>query len=256
MFHWENISTFFWTIETYKSVYGSDYHSFYYFDKTHLTWLAIFVVLAVFCVLLFKKSSAVGKRKILIVLTILALADELLKYVFTGLTDQFLIQYLPFHLCSINIFVCTWYTIRPNKVAANILYCLCMPAALIALMMPTWTPGPMANLMVIHSESIHMLLFIYPLLLFFDGFRPDFRTLPKVSLFLILACIPAVILNTAFGTNFFFLNGSSGNPVLALLIESFGEKLYVLAMLALLILVWIIMYIPWILLAKTKKVQA
>ncbi len=250
---WENISKFFWTAQTYKAVYGDDYRSFSLFDTTHLAWLAIFVVLTIFCVVFYRKCSEVGRRRFLIVLTIIAIADELLKYTFTGLTGQFNPQFLPFHLCSINIFICTWYTFKPNKVAANILYSLCMPAALIALIMPSWTVLPMASLMEIHSESIHMLLFIYPLLLFFDGFRPDFRVLPKVFVFLIIACIPATLLNYIYGTNFFFLNGADGNPLLEFFVTLLGEKLYVIGVFGVLLVVWALMYLPWILVERRKK---
>ncbi len=233
-------------------MYGQDYHYFNLFDSTHLCWLAIFALALVASVLVFKRLNQLGRRHFILLLTILMLLDELLKYVVTGLTGQFQVQYLPFHLCSVNIFVCLWYTIRPNRVAANILYCLCIPGALIALLMPTWTAQPMWNIMAIHSESIHMMLCIYPLLLFVDGFRPDYKALPRVTLFLVVACIPAVLLNTIFGTNFMFLNGTSGNALLQIFVDILGERLYVLGILALLLLIWALMYLPWILLGKRK----
>ncbi len=251
---WATINPFFWTVNTYKSIYGDDYRSFAYFDTTHLCWLAIFAVALVACVIVFCRCSAAGKRRFIVAKTGFALADEVLKYVFTGLTGHFEVGFLPFLLCSVNIFVCTWYTIRPNKTAANILYALSMPAALIALLMPQWNVLPMASLMAIHSESIHMLLFIFPLLMFFDGFRPDWRELPKVFLFLLVASIPAMLLNHFFDTNFMFLNGANNNPLLEIFVSLLGTPGYILGMVALLLVLWVLMYLPWALTgAKRRK---
>ncbi len=250
MWNWEKISKFFWTKQTYKQVFGIDYSSFRLFDGTHLCWLGIAAALCLLIFGIYKRLKPSQKRKMLVILVGIMLFDELLKYVFTGLTGQFEVHFLPFHLCSINIFVCLWYVIRPNRVAANILYCVCLPAAIVALVMPSWTTLPMWNLMALHSESIHILLAVFPLLLFADGFRPNIRTLPGVSLFLFCASIPAMILNKLFDTNFMFLNGTDGNPVLELSAAVFGEKLYVIGLLILLMFVVGLMYLPWLLSKK------
>ncbi len=250
MWNWQEISRFFWTPANYKSVTGVN--QFEYFDSTHLTWLAIFAAVLVFCVVLFRRLAPAGRTRMFQILTIILVLDELLKYTLTGLTGQFQVQFLPFHLCSINLFVCLWYTLRPNEVAANILYCLSMPAALISLIMPAWTGAPMWNLMEWHSESVHMLLFIFPLLLLIDGFRPRVQVLPKVALFLLVACIPGIILNHFFDTNFMFLNHTDNNPLLELFAGWFGDSLYVIGLPFTLAAVWALMYLPWILQSRRR----
>ena len=107
--------------------------------------------------------------------------------------------------------------------------------------------------MSLHSNSIHVLLEMYPLLLLSGGFRPNAKRLPKVFLILLCECVPIFFINKLLGTNFFFLNGTAGNPVLKLLAEIFGKDLYFLGMPFLLVVVWAVMYLPWHLIEKKKQ---
>ena len=75
-----------------------------------------------------------------------------------------------------------------------------------------------------------------------------------MALFLLGVCVPAVALNTIFDTNFLFLNGTVGNPVLELCKDVFGD-VYQIGLVVLLVIVWFLMYLPWEIarVAKAKK---
>lgn len=172
--------TSFWLTETsMKALMGENYEAFAFFDGTHLFWLALCAVTCVGGSLFYRKANERQRRRTLIVLTLLMLTDEILKYIVTISTGQFEWQFLTFHLCGVNIFVCLWYTIHPNKLAAEILYALCLPGAIVALLVPTWTEMPFGSFVHLHSFSIHVFLESYPWLLLAGGFRPNPKNLPK-----------------------------------------------------------------------------
>ena len=246
------MSEFWWTASTFLEVYGRSVTRFKIFSWQHLLWLALSAVLIGGSLAVFRRLGEKGRRRMLIAVTVLLLCDELLKYSFTALTSQFEVQFLPFHLCSVNIFTALANTLSPTRIAKNILYALCLPGALIALTVPSWTALPQWNMMFLHSESVHMLLVLYPCMLLASGFRPDYRTLPWVALFLAGVSVPAVLLNAIYDTNFLFLNGTIGNPVLELCRAVFGD-VYQIGLVILLMLVWLVLYAPWSLKALRGK---
>ena len=172
-------SPFWYTIDTMQALHGYDYHAFELFGPVHLFWLGLCAALCVGGSLLFRRLGPAGRRRVLAVLTVLLLADELLKDVSSLATGQFVWAFLPFHLCSINLFICVWYALRPNDLAAEVLYALCLPGAAAALLFPSWQAVPLWNVMHLHSSTVHTMLVLFPVLLLAGGFRPDVRRLPK-----------------------------------------------------------------------------
>lgn len=108
------------------------------FSLGHLIWLgSIALVIALVC-RKYGRLDEKGRQKLRRILSALLIADELLKIAVLSAIGYYDASYLPLHLCSINIFVCLWYTLRPNKMAAEVLYALSIPGALVALLSPTW----------------------------------------------------------------------------------------------------------------------
>lgn len=230
------------------------YLAFHHFDATHIALIVLAAAVIAGAVLVYRRLSTEGKNRFLTVLTVLLLLDELAKYAIALGTDSWYWGYLPFHLCSINIFICLAYTVTKKDFFAEILYCLCLPGAAIALFVPTWNDLPILNAMHFHSASVHIMLTMYPLLLISDGFKPNFRRLPKIFGLLAAVCIPIYFLNKRLGTNFFFLARTDGNPVLEMLAAVLGEKYFFLGLPVLLIIAWAFMYLPFVI-AERKKAK-
>ena len=88
-------------------------------------------------------------------------------------------NYLPLHMCSINIFLIALHALRPTRLVDNFLYAVCIPAALAALLFPTWVSLPPANFMHLHSFTVHILLATYPIMLTAGrDIRPQAKYLP------------------------------------------------------------------------------
>jgi uncharacterized membrane protein YwaF len=94
----------------------------------------------------------------------------------------------------------------------------------------------------------------FPLMLMLSGeIRPRAKNLWRPALFLLIVTPPIYFINKALGTNFFFINsGSAGSP-LELLIDVFGTRGFLFAFAGLLAVVWLLMYLPYIMLDARKK---
>ena len=151
-------------------------------DMAVLNRTCSIALVTVLAALLYRKSSDKTRFIIRLVISILLLADEAVKQILLFSTGQFNWDYLPLHLCSINIFIVLIHVITGSRYVAEALFALCLPAAAAALLFCSWTMLPLLNLMTIHSFTVHALLFMYPVLLLAGGFRPDVKKLVRSSL--------------------------------------------------------------------------
>ena len=76
---------------------------FSHFDLTHILWLVAFLLIAVCVCILYKKCSEKGRKIFRYVFAALLLADELFKVIGLSTHGNYTVNYLPLHLCSINI---------------------------------------------------------------------------------------------------------------------------------------------------------
>lgn len=238
----------FWqTTGTIKKGYG-----FSHFDHTHLLWLAAFLVIAVACSLVYKKCSEKGRRNMRYIFAALLLADELFKIIGLVTHGNYNPNYLPLHLCSINIILITLHAIKPNRVLGQYLYAIGIPATLMALIFPSWTKLPFLNFMHLHSFTVHILLAVYPIMITFGGdVKPRAKDIPKCLALLIGMAIPVYFLNLVLDTNFMFLmEADKGNP-LYIFEQIFGHHEIGFPILAAAVLV--AMYVPLEVYRKIKN---
>lgn len=243
----------FWYTKSTMDKLDPDYLNFSHFSPIHLFITALFIVIIVAAMLYYKKLDEKARQKFLYIMSALLIADELFKHICSAATGQWEWEFLPLHLCSINIFVCVINSFRRDDFTSEVLYSVCIPGAALALLMPTWTNLPYWNFMSIHSNSVHVLLVLYPLLLLAGGFKPNFKRLPKVLLLLLCECVPIYFLNKILDVNFFFLNGTAGNPVLKLLASVFGKEFYFIGCVPILLILWVFMYLPWFIAGRKKQ---
>ena len=185
------------------------------FGPCHLAWLAAFVLFATWGSLFYRKQNAHGRTVMRRVLAAAIVADELLKMTVLFIGGNYSADYLPLHLCSINIFLIAWHAVRPNRTLDNFLYVVCIPGAISALLTPNWSSLPLSNLMHIHSFTVHILLASYPIILLAGkDIRPDPRQLPKCLALLGVLALVALGANLLFDTNFmFFMEAPAGTPL-------------------------------------------
>ena len=192
------------------------------FGISHLCWLAAFVLFAVFSSLVYRRANKSERIKLRRVFAVLLLLDEAVKVISLTANGLYFSEYLPFHLCSINIFLIAWHSIKPNRALDNFLFIVCIPAAMAALLTPSWTNLPQWNLMNLHSFTVHILLATYPIMLLTCGeLNPQLRYLPGSLGLLAVFGVVALCVNLICGTNFMFLM----EPIAGTPLMWFEEKL-------------------------------
>ncbi len=235
------------TVETIKDGAG-----FALFGKTHLIWLAAFVILAIGIPLIYRSLSQKARNVMRIAVASLIILDEIWKWVFLFIGDRYEHSYLPLHLCSINVFLVAFHIFKKSKLVENFLYAICVPAGIIALLTPSWTALPPANFMHIHSFTIHILLSLYPLMLVAGGdIKPEIKMIPKCLLLLIGMGVVVLGVNFLCDTNFMFLMRTDDISFLVLFENIFGAHQWAFPIL--LPIVMVIMYLPIIIINRKKR---
>lgn len=199
---------------------------FSHFGPLHLTTLAIAAVILLASCLCYRKLGQKGRGIWRKTVALLLVADELFMDIPMVVMGIFHVKYLPFQLCSINVFLILWHAWKPNKTVENFLYTVCIPGALAALLAPTWTKLPWLNYMFMHSTSCHILLIMYPLLLTTSGeCKPRLKQVPKSLLLLLALAALALCLNLWWDTNFMFLMSVTKSNPLYFFQELWGNHL-------------------------------
>ncbi len=238
---------FFETADTIESGLG-----FSLFDSLHITWLAVCLLTVLINCIAYKKLGQTGRSRWRKAVAWLLVANELFKTVILIYAGNHTVNYLPLHLCSINIFVIAVHAYRPSNVLDNFLYTVCIPGALAALLFPTWTSLPITSGMHWHSFTVHIQLALYPAVLAVNAdIKPELKNLPKSLGLLILMAIPIYGINLLLDTNFMFLMyADPGNP-LYWFGENWGSHLFGFPVIIVGIL--LVMYGPLELIRKLRK---
>ena len=235
------------TVETIPAGVG-----FGQFSAYHIGWLIATVLIVIVNCLLYRKLDRKGRGIWQKTVALLLIADELYKMVFLFLGDRYLLDYLPLHLCSINIFLVAFHAWKPNKTLDAFLYTVCIPGALAALLFPSWAALPAVNFMTFHSFTVHILLMMYPIVLTAGGdIEVHPRNIPKCLGLLVAMAVPSYIFDLIFDQNFMFLMyADAGNP-LAIFEDLWGSHL--LGFPVIIAGVILVMYLPGVLRRRLRK---
>lgn len=185
------------------------------FGEVHVAWLLISVAAIVFGCWHYQRLSAHGRETWRKCVALLLVANEVFKQVCLQVGGNFTLNYLPLHLCNINIMLIVIHAWRPNALTGNFLYTICVPATVAALLFPGWEKLPVMNFMHLHSFTVHITLALYPLALTAGGdIQPRIKDIPKCLAMLAVMAGAIYCVNLALDTNFFYLmKAPKGNPL-------------------------------------------
>lgn len=204
---------FFWN--TVETVDRGKCEGFSHFDSGHMGWLVVFLCFAFICTIIYLKDGY-ARKHIRRVLVILMIADEILKYVIVAINGISLLAYLPLQLCSICVIIAILHGLFAEtggyqnlftRHVGNFLYLIGLPAGLSALLFPAWTALPaFANIMSIHSFSVHIMLVTYIIMLIVaNEIRPEIITIPVNICALVAMAIGVYLFDVRFGMNYMYL---------------------------------------------------
>lgn len=214
------------------------------FDAEHLFWLGLTVFFLTALCRYYRGSDLSGRTRLRHGVAAAIVANEIFKTAMLILGGNWEPEYLPLHLCSVNVFLVAYHAWRPGKLLDNFLYAVCIPGAAAALLFPSWNSLPPINFMYLHSFTIHILLMAYPIMLTAGGdIRPDHRYIPRVLALLGTLAAVALAANLIFDTNFMFLMKATKSSPLYFFQKQFGSHLVGFAVI--LPAVFGVMYAPW-----------
>lgn len=222
------------------------------FGWLHICELVVAALIIIGLACLFKKLSQKGRERMLITVGVLLALDELLKHIGSLAIGQWEIGFLPLHICSVSLILSVIYLLTKNKVIPQILYCLGVLGACIALITPSWSALPLWNFMHLHSYTVHILLILFPILLVINGERPTFKYFKVAYASVLIYCVPIFFLNKLWNTDFIFLNGARDTP-LNFLPDVLGDPWYIFPCALILGLLMVLMILPWHIIDKKKN---
>ncbi|MBO4235832.1 MAG: TIGR02206 family membrane protein [Firmicutes bacterium] len=211
----------------------------------HFLWLIVMGLIIFFSCRAFRKADYKTQTKVLRGVAIFILIQEIVKDILFWYAGLITVEHLPLHFCGISIFFSLWYAFKPNELNAAYVYGMSMPGALCALIFPNWTNFPLIHFSSINSFTIHAELILFALLAVTSGrLVPNIKKIPKLFAVIVAMAIPIYFLNKAWGTNFMFISDPSPGSPLMPLYDMFGDG-YVIAAAVLLLIVWVIIFLPW-----------
>ncbi|MDR1782229.1 MAG: YwaF family protein [Bacilli bacterium] len=215
------------------------------FSLTHIRCLIILIILSYFIITYYLNNNTIQKR-IAFIIGLVLLLLEMLFLILLIITNQFSYDQLPLQLCDLSAFIIFIDAIKSTKFTRAILYSLSMPGALAALIFPDWACNPIFNAFSIISFLVHTLLVMYPIMKIINKeIIPSFNDMIYNIIFLVI-CIPIMLeVNHLFNANFFFLSEAAPGSPLEPLQHMFGHY-YILSALIMILIIWSIMYLPWI----------
>lgn len=223
------------------------------YDKVHLIWLASIVLVCVISCIVFRRVAPEKQDKVLKVFAVGFVVHEIIKDLLHWYAGTFGLEQLPLHFCGISIMFSLWYAFRPNDLNGAYVYGMSFPGAICALLFPNWTNHPWWHFSSLCSFTIHAELVIFALMAVSGGcLYPKLRVVPKLAGVIIAMAIPIYFLNKMWGTNFMFISDPSPGSPLMPLHDMFGNG-YIVAAFVLMVIVWLILFIPWEVYARKKK---
>lgn len=225
------------------------------FGWQHLLMLAVLGTYTVLSLRWMRRLSEQRLNRLLRVLGGVMLGLEVLKDFILAVIGAFSIGYLPLHLCSLAMFVCLYYGAHPrSNSCGQILYSVCFPGAMCALLFPDWTMLPILHFQSLHSFLYHTLLVQVSLAPVVTGrIRPGVGQVWKSVTFLVLTALPVGLLNRLLHTNYMFLGHPSAGSPLELLGSIPGRYGYLAGYFLLVLLVELGMNLPWSIAAWRKQ---
>ena len=216
------------------------------FGPYHIGWLIVIVITVYLVSKHFKKSDDKNRKSVQLNVAWFIFLFEILKDIYLIINNAFSVKYLPFELCGFAIFAIFYHAYTNNIIVGEMLYNLFLPGGIAALLFCNWTHRPINGFMCSFSFIFHLALVMYCVMVLYAGIvKPNKNRILNSVLFLTIAGLIIYPLNKMWDTNFMFLNAPSPGSPLVPLESIFGNPGYIFGLACIIILLWVVMYLPW-----------
>ena len=212
------------------------------FRVGHFIWLAvifagIYLVMRWYC-----RADKRTQRKIEIVTAASMSVWIVIRVIYIAVLHENFLYELPLHLCSMAGILCAIHCVTHWEWLGQVLYSLCLPGAILALLFPNWNFYPAIHFLTMEAFLFHMGIVLYVcMMLQSHGIVPDIRKLWKVIVFMIVVVVPIYFFDKRFNVNYMFVNRPSAGSPLVWLAGWMGDPGYLVGYAILMILCVVLM---------------
>lgn len=197
------------------------------FGLCHCSWLVSIMIVAALSGHAYRRLSVDRQKRwnkrIGMLFPVLSVYRDLVLV----LTGHYGVGFLPFHLCSMAMWIAAIYCFTDNRFLGVVYVLLCVPGASGALLFPDWNAYPLWNYMHIHDFLSHGLIVVFGVcLVCSDRIVTTWKDLWYPALFGVIGMFLFARVNRMLHTNYWFVSQPSADSPLVWILEKTGELLY------------------------------
>ena len=199
------------------------------FHPGHLIWLTLIVVVTLLLLSFYRKSNNRRKKGLEFGVAFSMVGWMAIRALYIAVIGEDFLYELPFHLCSMAGILCGFHCVFRWQWLGQVLYTLCLPGAVMALLFPDWSFYPAIHFISIEAFLFHMGIVVYVgFQLCSGGIVPRIRLVWQVILFLVIVVIPIYIFDRAYHVNYMFVNWPSAGSPLEWMADFMGNPGYLI----------------------------
>lgn len=185
------------------------------FGIWHLLWLLLTGVFCMIYMKIYVKSSGKKRRVLEYCVGFSLVLWIVIRAAYIGVIGEVFLYELPFHLCSMAGILCAIHCVTQWKWLGQVLYAICLPGTILALLFPNWNFYPVIHFITLESFLFHIGIVMYvACLLYSHKIVPSLRKLWQVVVFLAAVMIPIYLFDKHYHVNYMFVNWpSAGSPL-------------------------------------------
>lgn len=219
---------------------------FSYYNNIHILWLLAVIISTIWVAVFCRRLRPENRRRFGRFFGLVILLMELERLIGYGRMGGLNRYELPLHLCSMALFLSVFHAFYPSDSLGQILYTLCLPGCIAALVFPGWNTYPLWSYVSVHCFVLHGLTVAYIAMQTHCGvIRPRLREIWKPILFLCCIVPPVYWLDMRWDANYLFIREPSMGSPLEWFAHWFGASGWRVAYALLIGLVMLLMDLGW-----------
>ena len=217
------------------------------FSVAHFIWLAVLFTAVAICSVLYLRGGDKRRDNMRKCLALALVFIELIKQCVNSFSHVPYGFYLPLEICSLAEFAILLDSMWPNgAIRKQVLAFAFLPAAFMALIMPTASIYPAISFYAMHQLIMHAGIMAYGLARFRAGeIHPVYKGVWISVLIIGGIMIPVYRLNTIFNQNYMFVSDPGNNSILRAIWNLSGANGGLPYVISLTIVVTIVMHITY-----------
>lgn len=185
------------------------------YGSKHLTVLAIILISTILIANKYKKIDQDGQQRVDLTISGLMILWIVIRTFFLIIIGKMSVYELPLHLCSLAGIFCFIYCFKKWKFLGELLYTLCLPGTILALIFPDWVKYPILSMISLGGFLFHAGVFTFiTCQMVSNKIKPTIKNLWQTVLFLCVLVPPILIFDKKVNANYLFVNWpSKGSPL-------------------------------------------